>query len=711
MTGTYDRWLVLLSLLVAIFASYTALDLASRITSSRGIAARWWLCGGAFSMGTGIWSMHFIGMLAFSLPVPMGYSIPVTLLSMLIAIVVSGFALYMVSRDTLRGANLVKGGILMGFGISAMHYTGMFAMEAYPPIHYDPWLFTASVGIAIVASIAALWIAFTLRSEVSWWLYARLLSAIVMGVAITGMHYTGMAAARFAPDTICLTGAVVDNSWMAGAIAAITFIVLCVTLALSTFDSHLASETARMAASLKVANEELQHAALHDGLTRLPNRLLLEDRIGRAIAIAERTSNKFAVMFVDLDRFKIVNDSLGHFVGDDLLKGVSERLLHLVRNEDTVSRLGGDEFVILLRAISRTEDAAMVAGKILNAVKAPIRVQDHELSIGASIGISLYPLHGKTAQELITKADAAMYQAKSSGRNQFQVFGAEMSTFFPERLALENDLRHALERGEFELHYQPKFGVSDGAMTGMEALLRWRHSRKGLIAPGEFIPLAEETGLILPIGDWVLREACAHNKVWHDKGLAKVRVAVNISGVQFRQKDLLTSIEAALDATGLAPENLELEITESVAMQDAARAEGVFRKLGEMGVRISIDDFGTGYSSLGYLRRFPIHTLKVDRSFIRELPGNADDAAIVSAIIALGHNLRLKVVAEGVESEAQLQLLRSLGADEFQGYLRSRPVPVVDFERFLAVLADPSRNTAHPGTESDGRLSTAEGKT
>src|SRR6266545_2126124 len=297
MTGSYDHWLVLLSLLVAIFASYTALDLASRITSSRGVAARWWLCGGAFSMGTGIWSMHFIGMLAFSLPVPMGYSIPVTLLSM------------------------------------------MFAIEAYPPIHYDPWLFTASVGIAIVASIAALWIAFTLRSEVSWWLYARLLSAVVMGFAITGMHYTGMAAARFAPDTICLTGAIVDNSWMAGTIAAITFIVLCVTLALSTFDSHLASETARMAASLKVANEELQHAALHDGLTRLPNRLLLEDRIGQAIASAERTSNKFALMFVDLDRFKIVNDSLGHFVGDDLLKRVSERLQHLVRNEDTVSRL------------------------------------------------------------------------------------------------------------------------------------------------------------------------------------------------------------------------------------------------------------------------------------------------------------------------------------------------------------------------------------
>src|SRR6266568_5097552 len=453
MTGSYNSWLVFLSVVVATLASYTALDLASRITSSKGTAARWWLYGGAISMGTGIWSMHFIGMLAFSLPVPMGYSIPVTLLSMLIAIVVSSFALYTVSRDTLNLERLAKGGVLMGIGISAM-------------------------------------------------------------------HYTGMAAARFAPDTVCLTGTIVDNSWMAGTIAAITFVVLCVTLALSTFDSRMASETAKLAASLKVANEELQRAALHDGLTKLPNRLLLEDRIAQAIASAKRADGRSAVMFVDLDRFKLVNDSLGHFVGDELLKGVAARLQCIVRNEDTVSRLGGDEFVILLREISRAEDSATVAAKILESLKAPFRVQDHELGIGASIGISIYPLHGGTAQELITNADAAMYRAKTSGRNQLQVFGADMNTFFPERLTFENDLRRALERDEFELHYQPKVRVRDGAITGMEALLRWRHPQKGLVAPGEFIPLAEETGLIIPIGEWVLTEACAQNKAWRDRGFA-----------------------------------------------------------------------------------------------------------------------------------------------------------------------------------------------
>ncbi len=709
MTGSYNSWLVFLSVVVATLASYTALDLASRITSSKGTAARWWLYGGAISMGTGIWSMHFIGMLAFSLPVPMGYSIPVTLLSMLIAIVVSSFALYTVSRDTLNLERLAKGGVLMGIGISAMHYTGMFAMEAFPPIHYDPLIFAASIAIAIVASFAALWIAFTLRSEVSWWMYAKLLAAVVMGFAITGMHYTGMAAARFAPDTVCLTGTIVDNSWMAGTIAAITFVVLCVTLALSTFDSRMASETAKLAASLKVANEELQRAALHDGLTKLPNRLLLEDRIAQAIASAKRADGRSAVMFVDLDRFKLVNDSLGHFVGDELLKGVAARLQCIVRNEDTVSRLGGDEFVILLREISRAEDSATVAAKILESLKAPFRVQDHELGIGASIGISIYPLHGGTAQELITNADAAMYRAKTSGRNQLQVFGADMNTFFPERLTFENDLRRALERDEFELHYQPKVRVRDGAITGMEALLRWRHPQKGLVAPGEFIPLAEETGLIIPIGEWVLTEACAQNKAWRDRGFAGLRVAVNISGVQFRQKDLLKSIEEALYESRLAPDNLELEVTESVVMQDAARAEGVLRKLGEMGVHISIDDFGTGYSSLSYLKRFPIHTLKIDRSFVRDLPGNSDDASIVSAIVALGHNLRLKVVAEGVESEAQLKLLRSLGTDEFQGYLRSKPLSAGDFERFLVGLAVPGVDANRAAVEKSGRFAGAHG--
>src|SRR3954469_2847875 len=320
MSGSYNYWLVLLSVLVATLASYTALDLATRITASKGRSATLWLVGGAFSMGTGIWSMHFIGMLAFSLPVPMSYDVPVTLLSMAIAIVVSGFALYVVSRATLSPTNLLWGGVLMGWGIASMHYTGMAAMQTSPPIQYDPSLFAASIAIAISASLAALWIAFTLRTDSVWMIYAKYAAAVIMGTAISGMHYTGMAAANFAADTLCLAGPLVDNSWVTGTIALVTFMVLSTTRVLSVFDARMASSTARMANSLKKANADLKHMVLHDTLTQLPNRLLLEDRIGQAIGESRRAGTRCALLFVDLDRFKVMNDSFGHFVGDELLR-------------------------------------------------------------------------------------------------------------------------------------------------------------------------------------------------------------------------------------------------------------------------------------------------------------------------------------------------------------------------------------------------------
>jgi diguanylate cyclase (GGDEF)-like protein len=683
MAGVYNYWLVFVSLLVAILASYTALDLASRITASKGRAARTWLVGGAFSMGIGIWSMHFIGMLAFRLPIPMAYDVGITLFSMLIAVVVSGFALFTVSRDTLSASNLIAGGVLMGLGICAMHYTGMAAMQTHPPITYDAVLFAASVAIAVTASHAALWIAFTLRSASDWVRYAKLGSAVVMGFAITGMHYTGMAAARFAPDSICLTGPVVDNSWMAGTLAGTTFIILCITLGLSVLDTRMASKTANMADSLKRANDELQRLALHDPLTQLPNRLLLEDRIDQAIAHAERGKFKCAVLFVDLDRFKMVNDSLGHFAGDELLRAVANRLQTVVRGEDTVSRLGGDEFVILLRDVTGPDNATEVADKILHALREPFRIHEQELYITPSIGISVSPLHGDTSQMLITRADAAMYNAKQAGRNNCRIYSSSMSTFFPQRLMLENDLRRALGRRELELYYQPKVNVEDNRVVGMEALIRWRHPHRGLLLPDEFVPLADDTGLIVPIGRWVITEACAQNKAWQSAGLHELRVAVNISSAQFRQKDLLDTVAHALAASSLAPECLELEIGESVVMGNPSEAIVTLEKLRQMGVQIAIDDFGTGYSSVSYLKRFPIDNLKIDRSFIRDVSSDMDDAAIVRATIGLAHNLRLRVVAEGVENDDQLQFLRSLGCDEYQGYYKSKALPAAEFERLL----------------------------
>jgi diguanylate cyclase (GGDEF)-like protein len=695
MTGTFNYALVVISVLVAILASYTALDLATRIAASSGTSARAWLCGGAFSMGVGIWSMHFLGMLAFSLPIPFTYDVTITLASLLIGIVTSGFALHIVSQETLTLRKLGIAGIIMGFGICAMHYTGMAAMQMHPHASYDPLLVAASFGIAIAASLAALWIAFTLRAESEWTHYAKLGAAVIMGFAITGMHYTGMAAASFSPDTVCTTTLLVDNSWLAGTLTITTLVVLAVTLALSVIDARARSRTALMAASLQRANDELQRLALHDPLTKLPNRVLLEDRIEQAIVHAERGKVNCAVLFVDLDRFKVVNDSLGHFVGDELLRGVASRLQGLVRGEDTVSRLGGDEFVMLLREIDGDEDALEVAAKALAALREPFRVHQQELYVTPSIGISVYPAHGNTAQMLITRADAAMYNVKKAGRDGVRVFAPEMSTFFPERLMIENELRRALERSEFELHYQPEVELEEDRVIGMEALVRWRHPRRGLVAPDQFIPLAEDTGLIVPIGAWIIEEACRQNKAWQDAGLPRLRVAVNLSGAQFRQKDLLDTIGAALDKTGLAPESLEVEITESVVMQNAPDAIGTLERLSRMGVHVSIDDFGTGYSSLSYLKRFPLDKLKIDRSFIRDVSNDTEDAAIVRAIVGLAHNLRLKVVAEGVETAEQLAFLRALGCDEYQGCYKSKPVPAADFERTLRVeLGLPAANEA-----------------
>ncbi len=428
MIGEYDLGLVALSLAVAVIASYTALDLAGRVSQTTGQRSWFWLLGGAFSMGTGIWSMHFIGMLAFHLPIPVAYDAWINTLSWFVAVSVSGVALSVVRHPAMTGRNLSVGAALMGAGISTMHYTGMAAMRMSPPIVYDPALFIASVLIAIGASLAALWIAFQLRRKHSAAaIFAKLGSALVMGVAITGMHYTGMAAARFAPDSICLataSGSGISSPVLASLIAVATVAILIATLVLSAIDTQLAAHNAKHAEALQAANEQLRNIALYDSLTGLPNRLLLDDRVEQALLRSGRNGKPCALMFVDLDHFKPVNDTFGHQVGDHLLKAVAGRLSACLRKEDTVARAGGDEFIIVLNELGSADDAALISDKVLHGLSQPFAVGGHELTISCSIGISVYPRDGKNLTELMTNADIAMYQAKKGGRNRYRFFTA-----------------------------------------------------------------------------------------------------------------------------------------------------------------------------------------------------------------------------------------------------------------------------------------------
>jgi diguanylate cyclase (GGDEF)-like protein/PAS domain S-box-containing protein len=424
----------------------------------------------------------------------------------------------------------------------------------------------------------------------------------------------------------------------------------------------------------KEREERVRHLAHHDFLTDLPNRVLLADRIARAISMAHRTASQVAILFLDLDRFKNVNDSLGHSIGDKLLQEVARRLRACIRASDTVSRLGGDEFVLLVPEVTDAGSVAVLAQKVLDSVARPYTIEGHELISSPSIGITVFPTDGEDVETLLRNADAAMYHAKDSGRNNYQFFTPDMNIRATERLSMERSLRRALERGELRLHYQPQYEVASGRIVGMEALIRWEHPEHGLVSPARFMPFAEESGLILPIGEWVLQEACRQNRAWQDAGLKAVRVAVNISALQFRQPGFADTVRAALERSGLPARYLELEVTESVIMHDAERVTASLEALKQMGLELAIDDFGTGYSSLSYLKRFPIDRLKIDQSFVRDITSDRDDAAITSAIIALTRNLGLKTIAEGVETREQLEFLRTQGCNEVQGYLLSRPV-------------------------------------
>jgi diguanylate cyclase (GGDEF)-like protein len=691
MTSSYSPWLVCLSVLVAVMVSFTSLRLACRVADSRGIASRIWLILGSISMGVGIWSMHFIGMLAFSVPLILRYDIERTLLSLGVAIVTSGFAIAIASSAKLGFGRHLLCSLVMGLGIASMHYIGMSAILIFPAIAYNWPVVGASVLVAFLASFIALWLTFQLRHTTHRWIsMARLGAAVIMGLAIAGMHYIGMAAAQFQMGAICRGGVALDNQWLALVISIVAFLLLIITLIAGVFDAHLEMRARWHALRLEKANSQLNFQATHDMLTSLPNRAQFLGALQSAIEAvdAKPSNNLVAVMLVDLDRFKIVNDSLGHSYGDAILTEASARLRYLLGDGEMAARLGGDEFLMLIKTkdarsvINRADEIVLSLGKTYN-------IESVELHLAASVGITTYPFDRSAADVLISHADEAMYEAKHNGGNGIRFFVPGTTVFTVERLQLENDLRIAPQMGQLELHYQPQVEIRSGRIVGLEALARWQHPVHGWVTPDEFIPMAEASDLIVHIGRWIFDAACKQLRLWHLEGFCDLSVAVNLSARQFRQPDLLAMIQRIVAGHRLLPRHVVIELTESVVMSDAHRSFDTLEKLHQLGFKVAVDDFGTGYSSMSYLKRLPVNKLKVDRSFVSDLGASTKSDSIVKAIISLAHGLGMAVVAEGVETKAQRYLLAEFGCDQFQGYLFSRPRNAADIVDLLRAKPQP----------------------
>ncbi|WP_282937871.1 bifunctional diguanylate cyclase/phosphodiesterase [Paenibacillus sp. RC67] len=653
----YNGWIVLLSFIIAVLASYSALNLAGKISRARGKSRYVWLLTGSCVMGCGIWSMHFVGMLAFHMELSVHYDVPTTLLSAL-ASILSSFIAFRVTMETLTNKwRLGIGGVVMGSGIIVMHFSGMAAMRASIALTYDPYICAASVVIALAASFAALYLfrQFRRSPDFSHW---KLLSAIVMALAICGMHYTGMAAVRVAylpgESSHLMSEGSSPSFFLVIGVSLATLIILAVSWGAIFFDRHV-----------------LERMAYSDPLTGLANR----HDLTRFFEEEFVPGTEGAVFFIDLDRFKTINDTLGHDIGDLLIHEVSLRLRHCVSDKETVFRLGGDEFLIASKE-SSPEIVHALANRLLHDIKQPYFLEENELYVTASIGISLAPTHGIDRTSLLKSADTAMYNAKAAGKNRFRVFDEEMDRHMIRKLELEKDLRKALAHQEFYAVYQPKCDATNNQIVGMEALLRWNHPHLGIISPKEFIPIAEDTGLIIPITHWLLKEVCKQNQFWQEQQLIQVCVSVNMSVRLFECHALYEMVEEALMISGLAGlegNYLELEITESIAMNDAEDMREQLQHLRQLGVRISLDDFGTGYSSLGSLDEMPVDTLKIDQTFVSKSQ-ILSKQAIISNIIAIAKNLNLEVVAEGVETEEQIQFLQSRGCHVMQGYYYGKPM-------------------------------------
>ncbi|MGF0239453.1 putative bifunctional diguanylate cyclase/phosphodiesterase [Rhodococcus sp. IEGM1300] len=691
---THDPVLVLIAFLVACAAGFATLDMVERIGHvEKAAARRLWCWMGTGCLAGGIWAMHFIGMLAFDAPIQVHYQLPVTLVSLAIAMIASSLAMYALSRPKLNIRQYTQASICIGLGIATMHYVGMTALHSEALPYYNPFIFSLSIVVAIGAALTALLLANHLRNGSGLFHQVMKFSAsLILGAGIVSMHFTGMAAFDLVlPAGTPLSLPAENNHLQLGLmIAAIMLLIMgsCISAALA--DKKLQNKERdlqrvnALLSQLDQARVSLQQVAHYDALTNLVNRRGFNQIFAEKLTQKTHEGGMLAVLFLDIDHFKRINDSLGHDAGDELLKVIAGHIRAAVRgHDDVVARFGGDEFCILIGLHDR-EEARHMAQRIMLKMKDPIELAGRRMVMTTSIGISLFPEDGQTCEELLKHADLALYQSKGGGRNGLNFFNPTMKNRATLELQLEEELRHALrEEAGLMLYYQPIYDLKSGQVSKLEALIRWQHPVHGLLAPDRFIAIAEANDLIAELDNWVLRKACEDLGELSRQGCEELKIAVNCSPLNLAREELADEIAHALRVSGVAPQRLELEVTENALMGNIANTLVLLRQIRALGVSLSIDDFGTGYSSLAYLKRLPLNTLKIDRSFILDIPRSTQDMEIVQAIIVMAHTLHLQVVTEGVETVEQYEFLERYGCDFVQGYLLSRPVPLEELRPVL----------------------------
>jgi len=702
---SHNPFLVLLAYLVACAAGFGTLDMAERVGHVENpTARRHWCWLGAGCLAGGIWSTHFISMLAFQAPVAIHYELLTTFASLLIALIAALLAMQTLSHAHVRPHQYLLASVWMGLGIALMHYVGMAAMRSQAQVYVESRLFMASVAIAIGASLAALLLSSYLRNGAG--VFHQLLkyaASLVLGAGILSMHFTGMAAMQMLVLNDAYLSLPVDNNpiQLGLSVAVITLLVIGSSISAALADKklqHKEHDLRRVNAllsELDQARASLQQVAHFDALTNLLNRRGFNQIFAEKVVEKTRNKGMMAVIFLDIDHFKRINDSLGHDAGDQLLTVLAGYIKSSVRShEDVVARFGGDEFCILIN-IHHRDEARHMALRIMQKMKEPIELAGRRMVMTTSIGISLFPDDGQTCEELLKTADLALYQSKDAGRNSLHFFSSNLKTRAFLELQLEEELRAALRaRSGLVLFYQPIFDMKLAKVTRLEALVRWQHPQHGLLAPDRFIGIAENNGLIAELDHWVLRQACHDLSLLSDRGYTELTMAVNCSALNLARDELADEIEAALRFAAVAANRLELEVTENALMGNISSTLALLRQIRALGVSLAIDDFGTGYSSLAYLKRLPLNTLKIDRSFIQDIPRSRADSEIVQAIIGMAHTLHLQVVTEGVETQEQFELLLRHGCDYIQGYLLS---PAVPFNEIIGVIQGIAlRNPLYP---------------